>query len=426
MFCLYGILNAQQWETFDTSNSDLPSNNIKSIEVDVNGLKWIGTDEGLVVFDGTNWLIYTTQDQIADNSINDIATISNPNIKTEIWVATPNGLSSFNGNSIDSLFINPPLRANNSSLISDNVLAVAIDTGRIKWFGTDNGLSVFSGIVWENYTSFDLLTNNIILSIFSKNDGWNYLATKGGGVNRLRYDDIDGVTGASSITKEWSGIPSDTVFCVFIDSEGYEWFGTRHGASRHEGIDVKQNWITYTIDDGLINNNVISIVEDAEGAKWFGTTQGLSRLLQNQWQSWTTENGIAGDSINDISRDLDETLWFATNNGLSHFTPPTVDIRGQEVYPNYADIDVNIYPNPFNLQTRIEFSLPTADYVSIRIYNIRGQLVNNLFEAGLPQGKYEVAWNGNDAYYTTVNSGIYIAIIRGRNFRVSNKLVLLK
>ncbi len=54
------VSSSGKWQEFNTSNSCLPSNTIRCLEVDHNKNLWIGTDNGLVFYDGTKWIIYNT------------------------------------------------------------------------------------------------------------------------------------------------------------------------------------------------------------------------------------------------------------------------------------------------------------------------------------------------------------------------------
>ncbi len=114
---------------------------------------------------------------------------------------------------------------------------------------------------------------------------------------------------------------------------------------------------------------------------------------------------------------------------------------GSSGNPNYAEfligqnpdnpVSVNIsnYPNPFNAQTRIEFTLPTSlagDHLRIAIYDIRGRLINNLFD-GIPQSQNGYAtWDGTDLNRKQVSTGPYFFMVKtGENVK-TGKIVYVK
>lgn len=79
------------------------------------------------------------------------------------------------------------------------------------------------------------------------------------------------------------------------------------------------------------------------------------------------------------------------------------------------------YPNPFNHTTKITFELTKYDNVKLSIYDIKGKLVQTLFNEEMPAGMHEIAWNAVD-----VASGIYIYSIESGKTVLNKKLILLK
>ncbi|MBN1350421.1 T9SS type A sorting domain-containing protein [candidate division KSB1 bacterium] len=69
---------------------------------------------------------------------------------------------------------------------------------------------------------------------------------------------------------------------------------------------------------------------------------------------------------------------------------------------------VDIYPNPFNIRTLINFNLPEAARVKIAIYNILGQLVRLVDWTDYEKGSHNYAWNGKGDFGSEVSSGIYL------------------
>ena len=89
------------------------------------------------------------------------------------------------------------------------------------------------------------------------------------------------------------------------------------------------------------------------------------------------------------------------------------------------------YPNPFNPSTAIEFSVPVNSDVTLRIYNLLGEVVTTLVNEETSAGHYSVVWNGNDNTGNQVTSGIYFYEMKaagngGEAFSQIKKMVLLK
>ncbi|MEW5994810.1 MAG: FlgD immunoglobulin-like domain containing protein, partial [Candidatus Zixiibacteriota bacterium] len=86
----------------------------------------------------------------------------------------------------------------------------------------------------------------------------------------------------------------------------------------------------------------------------------------------------------------------------------------------------NNYPNPFNPETQISFSLPTATEVNLSVYNILGQHVVTLASGAFEAGTHQVMWDGTDESGDKVTSGIYLYRLETPEYLETKKMVLLK
>ncbi len=86
----------------------------------------------------------------------------------------------------------------------------------------------------------------------------------------------------------------------------------------------------------------------------------------------------------------------------------------------------NVFPNPFNPRTTIEFSVPTAGPVAVRIFDIHGKEVTTVANSTMNAGVYRAHWDGKDRGGADAASGVYFAQIQSRTGRDSARLMLLK
>ena len=84
------------------------------------------------------------------------------------------------------------------------------------------------------------------------------------------------------------------------------------------------------------------------------------------------------------------------------------------------------YPNPFNPITNLKYELPDDAHVSIIIYDILGNVVNNLVNTNQSSGYKTVQWNGINNQGQSVSGGVYLYCIEADNFRQTRKMILLK
>jgi hypothetical protein len=84
------------------------------------------------------------------------------------------------------------------------------------------------------------------------------------------------------------------------------------------------------------------------------------------------------------------------------------------------------FPNPFNPEACIEFSLPDPGRISLRVYNLKGQLVRELNSDLYPQGKHRVVWDGRDDEGKAVSSGVYLFRLESGKAAIVRKMLLAK
>ncbi len=110
----------------------------------------------------------------------------------------------------------------------------------------------------------------------------------------------------------------------------------------------------------------------------------------------------------------------------------TIDILRHST--GIEDGDVNVYtdcleqnqPNPFNPDTRIQYSLKAGKYTEVKVYNIKGELVKTLVSDFNDAGRHSVVWHGKNNHGNQVGSGVYFIRIESGSFNNTIKAVLLK
>ncbi len=140
------------------------------------------------------------------------------------------------------------------------------------------------------------------------------------------------------------------------------------------------------------------------------TTIRVMNDVNNQEYYWTfnrqpNAQGVTFDPGNDI---------VLKQGGTTIGLPGEIHVPG--VYALYQN-----YPNPFNPVTKISFDLPERSFVTIKIYNVLGELVKVLANETKPAGSYSLNFDGTD-----FPSGVYYFEIRAGSFTGTKKMVLIK
>lgn len=104
---------------------------------------------------------------------------------------------------------------------------------------------------------------------------------------------------------------------------------------------------------------------------------------------------------------------------------PFTDIPIDPPPPTVTRLYAN-YPNPFNPNTTISFDLAAEGEVDLRIFNLRGQLVQTLCHSSLGIGHHRLIWNGTDSTGRKVSSGVYFYRLKTPDYSNSRRMILLK
>ena len=86
----------------------------------------------------------------------------------------------------------------------------------------------------------------------------------------------------------------------------------------------------------------------------------------------------------------------------------------------------NAYPNPFNPVTSLRYAIPENAFVNIRIYDLKGRLVNTVVNQEETAGYKAIKWACVDDKGKPVSAGLYLYTIQAGDFRQTKKMVLLK
>lgn len=84
------------------------------------------------------------------------------------------------------------------------------------------------------------------------------------------------------------------------------------------------------------------------------------------------------------------------------------------------------YPNPFNPETNISYSIPQSGVASVKVYNLKGQQIRTLVNGEVAAGTHTVVWNGTDDKGKAVSSGVYFYRVENAGKVITKKMLLSK
>ncbi|HSU59385.1 MAG TPA: two-component regulator propeller domain-containing protein [Bryobacteraceae bacterium] len=284
---------------FDKTNTpELKSNKIDALLAAGDGDLWIGAiGGGLTVLSKGTFKTFTTNNGLSGNSV--LCLLQDRS--GDIWIGT-------NGSGLDRIhngrFTTYKTR---DGLPDDEVFSLAPDLDGSIWIGTNNGLSHFANGSFRNYGARDGLPNSNIRCLEMTRSGILWIGTNGGGLSRFS-------DGKFRLFTTSNGLSSNAITSVREDRRGTLWIGTLGGGlTRMTG----DRFNSYTSKDGLPRNDVWSVYEDRSGSLWIGTGGGgLVRLFDgNSFTAYDAADGLSNAVALPILEDHKGVIWIGTNGG---------------------------------------------------------------------------------------------------------------
>ena len=122
-------------------------------------------------------------------------------------------------------------------------------------------------------------------------------------------------------------------------------------------------------------------------------------------------------------------------NGVGCYTVPTpgeansecitLSTKNNLITPTSFTLHQN-YPNPFNPVTTLRYDLPEGGFVNITIYDMLGNVINQLVNKVQNSGYKSIQWNATNNQGQPVSAGVYLYSIEAGDFRQTKKMILLK
>ena len=261
---------------------------------------------------------------------------------------------------------------------------------------------------------------------YSDNGGltsWNYVTTTS------TFKALSGLTAGATYTwkvsPSWDGgstYPSYSSTTTFVVDPSATTIVPIVGGPNNVTINTSAaevSWVIPTAPQGKLTYELV-FADNAEmnNAQTITTTDVYSEVSSLQanknyyWKVRSVSDNGAYSSYSNIGT-------FKTDDQI------TAVGGDKEITPTEYKLSQN-YPNPFNPSTIIEYSLPEASYVSMKIYNVLGREVRTLVNGSQNAGNYQTQWNGLDNAGNKVATGMYIYRITAGNYVATKKMLLLK
>lgn len=316
------------------SENRFPRGPVYSINQTPDGYLWIGTEQGLVQFDGLNFRLMQFASP-ASASLNHVL-----------------GLVVDRDGSLWVRLLRPAIRRYRAGAFEDvmeqmgrpdadvDAMANSLDGSVLLWDWEGQGSAIVSrGGKFETVAAPVGLSGSPVLAMAQTSNGDVWLGTRDEGLYRLEK-------GRTSAVRE--GLPDLKVNALVATADNQLWVGTDSGVVRWDGTKLTKKGIPPLLDHvqalamlvdrdsnlwvgtnelGILRVNaqgvatlpaptgesrqaVTAIFEDREGDLWFASANGVERLRDSPFVTYSLPEGIPSDGSNPVFVDSEERVWF--------------------------------------------------------------------------------------------------------------------
>jgi ligand-binding sensor domain-containing protein/signal transduction histidine kinase len=320
-----------------TRQNGLPTDKVSTITQTKNGYLWLGTQNGLVRFDGAEFKVIPINLPSAQGQdVKRLITSSDGLIRFAI---NHGGFGGYDGQKFsplgDDRWSRPGMDADTIMEARDGAIWTGADLGTGRWVEDNPAGSFFhnttnagialsfcqdaSGRIWQGTPEHGLFcwTDGKPVPVPSRILAKKVIsALAADGQGRLWVGTDVGLWCYTQGRMGESPLPESEVKALLVDRHGILWLAT---SGQGLGRCANGVFTFLTKADGLGSDYLTSLFEDAEGSLWIGTRDGLSQLTDVKFPIYSNKEGLGQGSGHMVTASKNGGLWISTDLGFTHF-----------------------------------------------------------------------------------------------------------
>jgi signal transduction histidine kinase/ligand-binding sensor domain-containing protein len=275
-----------------------PSGAVYAITQTPDGYLWIGTEKGLVRFDGLNFHLF----QKSNTATGPVGPVLGLSVDSEdnLWITLQAGLLRYHEGKFEdaSAYFKWPETTVTAMCRGKDGEAIfaALHNGIVR-SGAGGPLTL---------ASMPAMPNFLVLSIAEMADGRIFLGTRDAGLFQLN----GGQYSAGPVE-----LRDRKINCLLPSDKQELWIGTDNGLLRWNG----KEFVNATIPRGLSHGQILALGKDRETNTWIGTAEGLFRMDSEGVSSRDEEPRPTGSGVTAIFEDREGNVWTGSTQGLERF-----------------------------------------------------------------------------------------------------------
>ena len=327
---------SQYFRDYWNTSNGFPGGRVNSIVQTPDGYLWIGTDNGLVSYDGINFRPFRN----SEPSMQPISGVLQLVVDRvgDLWVRdqTLNTVRIHDGHSEDVLASLGEAESNVSAMFGTANGSVLLSVMRHGVYRYRNGKI-------ETLATPSALSTGLVSAIAETSRGKVWMGTRDEGLLYIDRGQINSIK---------DKLPDTKINCLLSGDNGSFWIGTGNGLAFSDGEAIKSVKLPPTLNNvpvlsllrdrnsnlwigteiGLFRLNasgvtaqdrkkdrsgvaVTALFEDREGNLWVGDAQGIERLRDSSFSTYSEEEGLPSETNGSIFADSSDRLWVASSNG---------------------------------------------------------------------------------------------------------------
>ena len=297
---------SDDYRLFDVQNG-LLANGIFHVSRWTDDKMLIGTyGGGLAVYDEIKdkFDIFNVPEGLADAFVYDVLVMPDG----DMWIATWSGANRVKGGRLEDpdAWETYTVENTDKGLPNDWVYGLELGKNGEVWFATEGGLARFENNQWSNWdhndgqgAAYDLVKDDNTFNTDPATLSSHHARQK----IEMNLQNVD------------TAYNPNYIVALEVDKNGTVWVGTWGGGlARFDG----ENFVNYTVKDGLSSNHVFMLHEDKSGILWVGTSNGMSQIDNGNFSNKiTTHEGLFSNTVFSMDSQQDETLWVGSFGGVS-------------------------------------------------------------------------------------------------------------
>jgi Signal transduction histidine kinase len=278
------------------ADQGFPGGPVYAITQTADGYLWLGTEKGLVRFDGLNFYLFSSKDSAALSAGPIVGLMTDAEGNLWIRPQSRNMLRYRDGTFQDVM---PDLDSAHYG-----ISAMCRGTKGEALFAVRTiGAFVYSGGRFEKLLSTAERSNLLVISMAKTGDGKVWIGTRDAGLFFVSEGQLVDLT---------KGLPDRKINSLLAVADRELWIGTDNGVVRWTGDEFTKAGVS----DSLDHIQALAMIKDRESNIWIGTSKGLMRLNASGVSSPAESDHGSTGAVNTIFEDREGNLWVGSTRGI--------------------------------------------------------------------------------------------------------------